>query len=239
SARLRGYAHSRETQHTITICLPDDADLRATLSAFRAVQNTVSAAAFKGGKPLRAVELQRVVYEQVKGALSSQMTITALRLGAGASASAKRNFTRRVRAAARRQARYEANGWPDKPRQLRPVGSAAFTRPAAMWLVGARGSDADFRADGTLSIWTVAGRTRISYTVPLAWRPVFASAKAIDSVTVIARKGRLYGRVALTLDAPDPRGIVPVGIDLNETNAVVAVAADGGEGECFHSGKAT
>jgi hypothetical protein len=48
--------------------LPDDADLRATLAAFRAVQNAVSEVGFKSGKPLRAVELQRAVFEQVTGA---------------------------------------------------------------------------------------------------------------------------------------------------------------------------
>jgi putative transposase len=106
-----------------------------------------------------------------------------------------------------------------------------------MFLVGERGRDADFRADGTLSIWTVAGRKRITYSVPAALRHVFEAAKEIDSVTVIERKGRLYGRVALTLDAPEPKGIVPVGIDLNETNAVVAVDVDGRE--FFQTGKAT
>jgi hypothetical protein len=44
-------------------------------------------------------------------------------------------------------------------------------------------------------------------------RPLFDAAKEIDSVTDIERKGKLYGRVALRLDAPDVRGIVPVGID--------------------------
>jgi hypothetical protein len=43
--------------------------------------------------------------------------------------------------------------------------------------------------------------------------------------------------VALTLEAPAPTGVVPVGIDLNETNAVVAVDAD--RRELFMSGKAT
>src|SRR5215469_12205939 len=99
-----------ETQRTITILLSDDANLRATLTAFCAVQNAVSEAAFNGGKPLRAVELQRVVYEQVKGTLSSQMTISALRLVAGAYASAKRHYARRVRAEAKRKARYETRG---------------------------------------------------------------------------------------------------------------------------------
>jgi IS605 OrfB family transposase len=228
---------SMDTQRAITILLPDDADLRATLAVFRAVQNAVSETAFNGGKPLRAVELQRVVYEQVKGTLSSQMTITALRLVAGAYASAKRNYSRRVRAEAQRKARYETKGWTYKPRHIKPVGVCTFTHPAAMFLVGERGRDADFRADGTLSIWTVAGRKRLSYRVPPALRPLVDAAKEIDSVTVIERTGKLYGRVALTLEAPEPKGVVPVGIDLNETNAMVAVDADGRA--FFQSGKAT
>lgn len=226
-----------ETQRTITILLPDDADLRATLDTFRSVQNAVSEPAFNGGKPLRAVELQRVVYEQVKGRLSSQMTITALRVVAGAYASAKRNYARRVRLEARRKTRYEAKGWKHKPRQIKPIGICRFERASALFLVGERGRDADFRADGTLSIWTVAGRKHLPYIVPTALRPLFDAAKEIDSVTVIERKGKLYGRVALTLDVPDPTGIVPVGIDLNETNALVAVDADGRE--LFLTGKAT
>jgi putative transposase len=73
--------------------------------------------------------------------------------------------------------------------------------------------------------------------VPTALRPLFDAAKDIDSVLVIERKGNLYGRVALTLDAPQPSGIVPVGIDLNETNTLVAVDVD--ERVFFISGKAT
>lgn len=230
------YPQRMETQRTITILLPDDADLRATMSAFCAVQTTVSETAFNGGKPLRAVELQRVVYEQVKGQLSSQMTITALRVVAGAYASAKRNYARRVRAEAKRKTHYEAKGWAYRPRVIKPVGVCAFTRPAALFLVGERGRDADFRADGTLSIWTVAGRKRLPYTIPPALRPLFDAAHEIDSVTVIERQGKRYGRVALTLEVPDPKGIVPVGIDLNETNALVAVDVDGHE--FFQSGKA-
>ena len=234
---LMWHSNLMEIQRTITIVLPDDADVRATLAAFCSVQNAVSEVAFNSGKPLRAVELQRVVYEQVKGTLSSQMTITALRLVAGAYASAKRNYTRRIRSEARRKARYEAKGWTYKPRHIKPVSVCRFERPTALFLVGERGRDADFRADGTLSIWTVAGRKHINYWIPLALRPLFEAAKEIDSVTVIERKGKFYGRVALTLEAPEPAGIVPVGIDLNETNAVVAVDADGRE--FFQCGKAT
>lgn len=234
---MRWYRSGMEIQRTITILLPNDDDLRATLEVFRTVQNAVSEIAFNVGRPLRAVELQRVVYEQVKGQLSSQMTITALRLVAGAYATAKRNHARRVQAEAKRKARYEAKGWAYKPHTIKPISICRFERPAAMFLVGERGRDADFRADGTLSIWTVTGRKRLTYTVPTALRPLFDVAREIDSVTVIERKGKLYGRVALTLDAPDPSGILPVGIDLNETNALVAVDADGHE--LFITGKAT
>src|SRR5215469_8942116 len=104
------YHYSIETQRSVTILLPDDADLRTTLTTFGSVQNAVREAAFNGGKPLRAVELQRAVYAQVKGRLSSQMPITALRLVAGAYASAKRGHARRVRAEAKRKARYETRG---------------------------------------------------------------------------------------------------------------------------------
>jgi IS605 OrfB family transposase len=156
---------------------------------------------------------------------------------AGAFASAKRGHVRRLRAEARRKARCAAHGRAYQPRAITPVGICRFERPAALFLVGARGRDADFRADGTLSIWTVAGRKRITYTVPAALRPLFDAANEIDSVTVIERGGKLYGRVALTLEVPEPAGVVPVGIDVNETNAVVAVDADGRE--LFISGKAT
>src|SRR6266508_2879658 len=80
-----------DIQRTLTILLPDDADLRRTLDAFRSVQQEVSTACFNDGAPLTAVPLQRAVYHRVKGTLNSQMTITALRLVAGAYASAKRN----------------------------------------------------------------------------------------------------------------------------------------------------
>jgi hypothetical protein len=44
---------------------------------------------------------------------------------------------------------------------------------------------------------------------------------------VIERDGRLLGRVVVTLRVPDPKGVHPVVIDLNETNALAAVDPDG------------
>ena len=191
-----------DIKRSVTILLPDDADLRTTVAAFQQVQQALSEPAFNSGTPLGALALHRAMYRQVVGVLNSQMTCSAIRLTAGAYAGAKAN-------------RHDI----DRP--------FAFRRAHALFLVGNRGRDADFRADGTLSIWTVAGRKRITYTAPETFRATLARAKEIDSLTVIERDGRLLGRVTLTLEAPEPHGVHPVGIDLNETNALVAVDPDG------------
>lgn len=200
-----------DIQRNITILLPDDSDLRATVAAFQYVEQKLTEPCYNHGKPLGALELQRAYYYQVSGVLNSQMTVSAIRLVAAAYASAK-NVGR--------------------PAQ-HPF---TFRHARALFLVGKRGRDADFRADGTLSIWTVAGRKHISYIVPSAFREAMAAAKEIDSMTVIERNGRLLGRVTITLEVSDPQGVHPVGIDLNETNALVAVDPD--QNVLFLSGKA-
>jgi putative transposase len=198
-------------QRTITILLADDADLRQTLSACQELQRTLSPICYNQGTPLGALALQRVAYHVVKGKVSAQMTCSAIRLVSAAYVAAR------------------SNGKP----ATRPF---AFRRKRALFLVGQRGRDADFRQDGTLSIWTVAGRKRIPYTVPAAvHQKTLSRAVEIDSLTLIERKGQLQGRVTVTLEAPDPKGVLPVGIDLNETNAVVAVDASGRE--LFISGR--
>jgi hypothetical protein len=192
-----------DLQRTVTVCLPDDPDLRATLLAFLAVQNAVTRACYNGGNPLSAVQLQRVVYAQVKGTLNSQMTITALRLVAGGYAAAKRGYARRLLQEKRREERCERKGWVYTPHAIAPPGVCQFTKPAAMFLVGKRGRDADFRADGTLSIWTVAGRKHIGYTVPAKLRPLFEAATEIDSVTVIQAlltKAQMMGMAVVFVD---------------------------------------
>jgi IS605 OrfB family transposase len=110
-----------------------------------------------------------------------------------------------------------------------------FKKARALFLVGSRGRDADFRSDGKLSIWTVGGRKHLTYTVPEDFQQTLLTAKEIDSLNVVERDGRLIGRVTVTLSVPEPEGILPVGIDLNETNALVAVDPDGNT--LFVSGK--
>ncbi len=201
-----------EIKRTVTILLPKDPDLLATVKAFQQVQQELSQPCYNQGKPLGAIALQRECYHSLKGKLSAQMTISAIRMVAGAYKSAKSN---------------------NKP-ITKPFG---FQRAKALFLVGQRGRDADFRADGTLSIWTVGGRKRLNYRVPKAFQPTLFLALEIDSLTVIERDGKLVGRVRVTLAAPEPKGIHPVGIDLNETNTLVAVDAD--NRELFISGQAT
>lgn len=198
-------------QRTITIIIEADQDLEATLAAFRRVQQALSEPCYNDGKPPGALALQRKVYHHVKGTLNAQMTISAIRLVASAYASARSN----------------------KKPASRPF---LFRKVRALFLVGSRGRDADFREDGTLSIWTIAGRKRLTYTIPEDFKATFEQAKTIDCLNVISRSGKLIGRVTITLEVPGPAGILPIGIDLNETNALVAVDPDGNT--LFVSGKA-
>jgi len=199
-----------QIQRTITIIIQPDSDLERTLEAFRQVQADLSEDCFNSGKPLHALALQRKSYHRVKGSLSAQMTISAIRTVAAAYQSARSS----------------------KKPAARPF---AFRKAHALFLVGSRGRDADFRKDGTLSIWTVAGRKHLTYFVPEDFQKVLKNTVEIDSLNVILRDGKLVGRVTVTLEVQEPQGILPVGIDLNEVNALVAVDPDG---NClFVSGK--
>ncbi|GER81400.1 hypothetical protein KTAU_00390 [Thermogemmatispora aurantia] len=205
-----------QVQRTIPLLLPADEDLRETLAVFQRVQQQLSAPCFNGGKPLSAVALHRACYQEVKSQLNAQMTCTAIRLVAAASQCACSNHCP-----------------PQRPFQ--------FRRRRALFLIGPRGWDARLCPDGTLSIWTVAGRKQLSCRVPEAFLPRLAQAKTIESLTVVEQAGKLVGRLTITLEVPDPPTARPeikavVGIDLNETNALVAV--DGQERLLFVSGKA-
>src|SRR5438132_12725780 len=85
------YHFRMDIQRTITIIIEPDRDLERTLEAFREVQHTLSEPCYHDGKPLGALALQREMYHTVKGVLNAQMTISAIRLVAGAYASAKVN----------------------------------------------------------------------------------------------------------------------------------------------------
>lgn len=98
----------------------------------------------------------------------------------------------------------------------------------AVFLVGVRGRDASFPRDGLLSIWTVHGRIRVPYRVPGRLRHLFDRAKVANSITIhIGRDGKLVATASITIEVPDPKPGKPVGVDLNATNAVVAVNLSG------------
>lgn len=195
---------------TMPILVDDDPDLRATLADVQSVKQLLSPICYHEGKPLSALTLHRTAYAAVSGMLSSQMTCTAIRQVAAAYSSAKSNRKPATRA-------------------------FGFHRKAALFLVGSRGRDARFCPDGTISIWTVAGRKRIGFRVPEPFRERFDAAVEIDSLLIREVNGELKASVCLTINVPEPVGIHPVGIDLNETNAIVAVDPDGNE--FFYTGK--
>ena len=116
-----------DIKRSVTILLPDDKDLRATVAAFQQVQQQLAEPCYNTGQPLSAIALHHAMYARIVGSLNSQMTCSAIRLTAGAYVSAKSN---------------------GKPAQ-RPF---QFRNARALFLVGQRGRDADFRADGMLSI---------------------------------------------------------------------------------------
>lgn len=193
-----------ETIITIPITLPYDEDINTTLLRFKSIQQSVSNICYNSGsKPLNAVQLQKKTYQNIKGQVNSQMTLTALRCVAGAYASA----------------------WTQ--RKTKPIKrSFNFYKSTAVYLIGDRGRDADFKKDGSLSIWTVNGRKKINYKVAEHYQEIFKSAKIYNSLTVINRQGKLLGKLAITIEVPDTNGIHPVGIDLNQTNTLVATDSD-------------
>jgi len=191
-------------QRTLQIVIERDESLVETLDSFVQICNRISETAWNSGVPLKALDLHRSVYHDVKGTVSSQLTCTSIRLTAGAYAAAKTN----------------GHGI-DRP--------FSWTQPFALFLVGKRGRDASFRKDGLLSISTICGRKHLRYTVPTAFRGVFDNAVEIDSIVVKDVGDKLIGHVAYSIELPDVSGVYPIGIDLNETNAIVAVDADGNQ----------
>lgn len=188
---------------SIPLILSDDPEIRATIAAFTAVKNAASAFAFnEGGRPLRAVPLHRACYKHISGRVGSQMTCSAIRLVAAAYTGARKN--------------------------KHPItGVFRFKHQSALWLAGKPGKDASFLRNGKLSLLTVAGRKKVDFRIPASFQAQFDSAVELNSITVSLKNGKLCARLTLTLDIPTPVGYRPVGVDLNETNAVVACDSTG------------
>jgi hypothetical protein len=50
-----------DIKRSVTILLPDESDLRATVAAFQGVQHSLAEVAYNGGKPLSAISLHHAM----------------------------------------------------------------------------------------------------------------------------------------------------------------------------------
>jgi IS605 OrfB family transposase len=181
-------------QRTIPITLEKSNELLETIEEFNRYQKEISEDCFSKGNPKNALSLHKSVYHVVESSLTSQLKCTAIRLVAGAYASAKSN--------------------------KRPAtGAFVFRRKRALFLIGKRGRDASFSKCGKLSISTTEGRKKVGFKIPEAFQADFSNASSIDSLSI-----RLDGKgsLCITLEVKEPKAIIPVGIDLGIRNALVA-----------------
>lgn len=179
---------------SIPIVLEESKDLLETVEEFNSYQKSISKMCFNSGKPLKALALHKEVYKSQPSCLSAQIKCSAIRLVASAYASAKSN---------------------KKPAE-RPF---VFRKKRALFLIGKRGRDASFSKDGKVSIWTVGGRKKLGFRIPEAFQKDFYDAKIVDSVNIGA-DGK--GSLCITLEVLDPKGIIPVGVDIGIRNILVA-----------------
>ena len=181
-------------QRTIPILIERSDSLNNTIDEFNRYQKSISEECFNEGKIRNALSLHKIVYYEKKSSLCSQMRCTAIRLVAGAYASAKAN----------------------KRPPIRPF---VFRRKKALFLIGKKGRDASFSKSGKLSIWSIEGRKKLGFRIPEPFLDDFKRAKTIDSLTLGA-DGK--GNLCLTLEVNEPKNIIPVGIDIGIKNALVA-----------------
>ena len=179
-------------KRTIPILIEDLPALRDLVAEYNRYQREISPIAFNGGDVLSAVDLHHRVYHHVPTTLTSQMRCSAIRSVIAAYTSAK------------------SNGRPAK----RPF---VFKRVSALFQFN---KDWSFVSKGALfSISTTEGRKKVPYHIPEYAREDFNNAISYDSVTATS-DGKV--RLCITLEAPEPSGDIPVGIDLGATNALVA-----------------
>lgn len=101
-------------------------------------------------------------------------------------------------------------------RKAKVTGPFVFRRKAALFL---EGKDFTFKKDGTLSILTTSGRQKLDFRIPKTFQNDYENAISFDSITILASG---QASLCLILEAPEPNGLNPVGIDLGVKNALVA-----------------
>lgn len=186
-------------QRTVSIRLEDDRDLRSTLESYRIIQQEISEIAASTGTGSSAIDLHKRSYSKVRGPLKAQLICTAIRAVSAAYA--------------------------QRPEQSsKPI---QFKNARAMFLIGKAKRDAGINKDGTLSIWTVGGRKKLKFSIPAAFEGMVATATSFDALCVAIRKGRIHATLSITMTDPEPVGALPVGVDINDTNAIVAVDIHG------------
>lgn len=188
-------------KRTIQLNLTDDKDLRNTLKLFRKIQCRVSAIYFDSGRPLSAIELHRIAYDQVKGSLKAQMTCSAIRMVASVYSQHRRKYGEIVE-------------------------SIKFNHNQALFLIGEKKRDAGFLKDGSLTIWTTGGRKKIYYSIPSYFKELFETSDH-DTLLVSEDRGELRATLVVTAEAPEPKGELPVGLYVNRQHDLVAVTSTG------------
>jgi putative transposase len=208
-------------QRTIPIKLEQDVDLQTTLECFAKAKNIASQYCDnKSQKPLNRTELHDIAYKKLKDTgITSQLACNVIRAVAAAYVTREKEYKRRVKRAKTKKR--------DIP--IKNPNPIIFTRESALFLIGIRGRDARFTKDGYISISTVSGRKKISYSINKNMLERFHSAVTFDSLTVINDNGILRGKLTLSLEIPDSKGTNPVGVDLNATKLIVAVNREDGE----------
>ena len=214
-------------QRTIPLIIPFDEDLINTVKEYTRAQNIVSPTCHNNGeKPLSRLKLHEATYYELrdKTDLPSQMVCSVMR--SVSSAYANRELARRKQERKNQRKKNKLK----KEQKEKPNNPIGFKKESALFLAGVgTGKDASFKSDGSLSIATIKDRKKLIYRIPEPFQKDFKTAVSVDSITLTLDKNRLRGYVTITLEVPEPNGVKPVGVDLNESNLVVAVNTKGGE----------
>lgn len=164
----------------------NDEDLKSLVKNFNQYQKDISEIAYNNGKPLRALELHKLVYYQIPTDLGSQMKCSAIRTVSASYASAK------------------SNG--------KPADHAfTFKRASALFQ---HNKDFSFTSNGLLSIATSNGRKKLKFTIPEYFKNDFNNAKSKDSLTVTAT-GKVHLCITLEVPDPVGKTVIGIDLGVN------------------------
>lgn len=160
----------------VTIMLPYDLDLRATVAAFRDVCQAASLAIWNDGDILPPGEAMRALYHPLKGRVSAALTQNAIRLAAFNYDTARRK------------------GGLDGPIHI-PANRAWYT-------VVQEDRGVAFKPDNIVSLWTIAGRKHLPYQELDGHIPSPGDRLEVRRLEVVDDGTRLLGEARLALPRP-------------------------------------